>query len=116
MNPYIYIHLWQHKCTSTAGQHTQGTFQTLSWNLAGWLALSMSDPSDVLVKQSAWAAAALNNHHVWGKHGEAASLLWSQKTIGTGSMFSGIGCAERALASINAARKPLCEGKILSAA
>lgn len=64
----------------------------------------MSEPPDVLIQHARYALEALGHSSVCGTKGDN-SLLWSTRTLGTTSMFSGICCAERALESINAARK-----------
>ena len=63
----------------------------------------MSDPPAALVGQAGWAKEAIS--HVKGAHGMNDSLLWSQKCLGTSSMFSGAVFPERALAFLDAARK-----------
>ena len=58
----------------------------------------MSDPPAALVGQGCWqkrlSVMCMND-----------SLLWSQKCLGTSSMFSGAVFPERALAFLDAARK-----------
>ena len=66
----------------------------------------MSDPPAALVGQGCWAKEAIS--HVKGAHGMNDSLLWSQKCLGTSSMFSGAVFPERAFGLFGCSPEDAC--------
>ena len=112
-DPYNYqnlVNTWDfiHKCfVACMRRHLEPIYAYTSVSQQIYTTRAMSEVPDVLRQHATWAREAIG--HVLGKHGaNNGALLWGKNTIGTTSMFSGVGFPERALAFVDAARRMHC--------